>query len=330
LKAISNNRGSYADVTGTVSYGGIDAEKQNKQFRGEVNYNPEADLHFASLNVWQTLKFSLMNKTKKKDQFEIPIIIEVLMKIFGISHTKYTLVGDEYVRGVSGGERKRVSIAETLATKSAVICWDNSTRGLDSSTALDYAKSLRIMTDISKRTTFVTLYQAGEGIYDLMDKVLLIDSGRCIFQGSARAAKQYFIDLGYYCPDRQTTPDFLTSVTDPIDCRFRDGFEKSAPRGPEGLEQAFRASEYYEMVQADIDNYCKIQQQTNFADAAEFTETTQEQKSKTVTKKSVYTVSFTRQVYACTLRYVYHAPAIEAILTSEKGSSGCSGATPPH
>jgi len=119
-------------VTGTVSYGGIDAEKQNKQFRGEVNYNPEADLHFASLNVWQTLKFSLMNKTKKKDQFEIPIIIEVLMKIFGISHTKYTLVGDEYVRGVSGGERKRVSIAETLATKSAVICWDNSTRGLES------------------------------------------------------------------------------------------------------------------------------------------------------------------------------------------------------
>jgi ATP-binding cassette subfamily G (WHITE) protein 2 (SNQ2) len=47
-----------------------------------------------------------------------------------------------------------------------VVCWDNSTRGLDASTALDYAKSLRIMTDISNRTTFVTLYQAGEGIYE--------------------------------------------------------------------------------------------------------------------------------------------------------------------
>jgi ABC-type multidrug transport system ATPase subunit len=61
------------------------------------------------------------------------------------------------------------------------------------------------MTDISNRTTFVTLYQAGEGIYELMDKVLLIDQGRCIFQGPAKEAKQYFIDLGFHCPERQTT-----------------------------------------------------------------------------------------------------------------------------
>ena len=101
-------------------------------------------------------------------------------------------MGNEYVRGVSGGERKRVSIAETLATKSTVVCWDNSTRGLDASTALDYANSLRVMTDISNRTTFVTLYQAGEGIYRLMDKVLVIEEGRMIYQGPARDAKAYF------------------------------------------------------------------------------------------------------------------------------------------
>ncbi|KAK3059915.1 ATP-binding cassette transporter snq2, partial [Teratosphaeriaceae sp. CCFEE 6253] len=94
-----------------------------------------------------------MTKTKKKDREDIPVIANALMKMFGIAHTKYTLVGDEYTRGVSGGERKRVSIAETLASKSTVVCWDNSTRGLDASTALDYARSLRIMTDISNRTT---------------------------------------------------------------------------------------------------------------------------------------------------------------------------------
>lgn len=200
LKAIANDRADYAAVLGEVSYGGIPAEEQNKHFRGEVNYNPEDDQHFASLTVWQTLKFSLMNKTKKNDRSTIPIIIEALMKMFGISHTKNTLVGNEYVRGVSGGERKRVSIAETLATKSTVVCWDNSTRGLDASTALDYAKSLRIMTDVGRRTTFVTLYQAGEGIYELMDKVLVIDEGRMLYQGPAKEAKQYFIDLGFHCP----------------------------------------------------------------------------------------------------------------------------------
>jgi ATP-binding cassette subfamily G (WHITE) protein 2 (SNQ2) len=82
-----------------------------------------------------------------------------------------------------------VSIAETLATKSTVVSWDNSTRGLDASTALDYANSLRVMTDISNRTTLVTLYQAGEGIYELMDKVLVIDEGRMVYQGMCFSAK---------------------------------------------------------------------------------------------------------------------------------------------
>jgi len=200
LKAIANDRAAFAEVLGEVSYGGIPAEEQHKHFRGEVNYNPEDDQHFPSLTVWQTLKFSLMNKTTRRDKASIPIVIDALLKMFGISHTKNTLVGNEYIRGVSGGERKRVSIAETLATKSTVVCWDNSTRGLDASTALDYAKSLRIMTDVCKRTTFVTLYQAGESIYELMDKVLVIDSGRMLYQGPANEAKQYFVDLGFYCP----------------------------------------------------------------------------------------------------------------------------------
>jgi len=302
LKAIANNRESFAEVTGEVSYGGISASKQKRQFRGEVNYNPEDDKHFAPLNVWQTLKFSLLTKTKKREKGEIPIIINALLKIFGISHTKYTLVGDEYIRGVSGGERKRVSIAETLTAKSSVVCWDNSTRGLDSSTALDYAKSLRVMTDISNRTTLVTLYQAGEGIYELMDKVLVIDSGRCIYQGPAQEAKQYFIDLGYYWHERQTTPDFLTSVTDPNERRFRKGCEHSTPKGPEELEQAYLNSEAYQKTLRDMIDYEEYLKQTDFADTKEFERTAHEQKSKTVQEKSSYTVSFLRQVYACTVR----------------------------
>ena len=159
LKAIANDRKTYTEVLGEVSYGEISASKQKTQYRGEVNYNAEDDTHLPALTVGQTLKFSLMNKTKKRERENIPMIVNAILKIFGIAHTKHTLVGNEYIRGVSGGERKRVSIAETISTKSAVVCWDNSTRGLDSSTALDFVKSLRIMTDISNRTTLVALYQ---------------------------------------------------------------------------------------------------------------------------------------------------------------------------
>ncbi|KAK5134541.1 hypothetical protein LTR08_006326 [Meristemomyces frigidus] len=302
LKAIANNRESYAGVTGDVTYGGIPADKQKKMYRGEVNYNPEDDVHFATLNVWQTFTFALMNKTKKKAREEIPIIAEALLKMFGIAHTKYTLVGDDYTRGVSGGERKRVSIAETLATKSTVVCWDNSTRGLDASTALDYARSLRIMTDISNRTTLVTLYQAGEGIYDLMDKVLVIDQGREIFMGRKEEARQYFVDLGFEAPERQTTADFLTAVTDPVERRFRDGHAASTPKTPEELERAFRQSPYYQKTLDDITEYESYLQQSNFEDAKRFENSVQEGKSKHVQKTSPYTVSFPRQVLACTKR----------------------------
>ncbi|KAH6900556.1 ABC-2 type transporter-domain-containing protein [Thelonectria olida] len=291
LKAVTNNRET-----------GIPAHEQKKHYRGEVNYNDEDDIHFATLSVWQTLTFALMNKTKKKDKADIPIIVNALMKMFGISHTKHTLVGDDFTRGVSGGERKRVSIAETLASKSAVMAWDNSTRGLDASTALDYARSLRIMTDISNRTTLVTLYQAGEGIYEIMDKVLVIDQGREIFCGPANKAKQYFIDLGFECPDRQTTADFLTAVTDPHERRFRPGFEHSAPKTPEDLERAFRSSQNYQELLADVAAYKEGLHQTGYEDAKTFQGAVQDAKSKHVSEKSSYTTSFASQVLACTKR----------------------------
>ncbi len=302
LKAIANKRGDYAEVTGDVSYGGIPASKQHAHYRGEVNYNPEDDQHLPTLTVWQTLKFSLLNKTKKREKREINVIVEALLKIFGISHTRHTLVGNEYVRGISGGERKRVSIAETLATKSTLVCWDNSTRGLDASTALDYANSLRVMTDVSDRTTLVTLYQAGEGIYELMDKVLVIDEGRMLFQGPAGEAKQYFMDLGLHCPERQTTADFLTCLTDPTQRTFREGYEAQAPKTAEDFERAFKNSPSYKRVLQDVEDYENRLGNTEYVDAREFKQSVNEQKSKHVSESSSYTVSYWRQITACTKR----------------------------
>jgi ATP-binding cassette subfamily G (WHITE) protein 2 (SNQ2) len=146
-------------------------------------------------------------------------VLELLLRMLNISHTTNTLVGNEFVRGVSGGERKRVSIAEMMTTGAVVAAWDNSTRGLDASTALDYAKSLRILSDVFNITQFVSLYQAGEGIYDQFDKVLVIDSGRMVFFGPSKAARQYFLDLGFRDLPRQTTADYLTGCTDPNERR---------------------------------------------------------------------------------------------------------------
>ena len=123
------------------------------------------DIHIATLTVAQTLAFALSTKAPSKPgrlpgltrEDHVNEIQKTLLRMLNIQHTENTLVGDAFVRGVSGGERKRVSIAEMMATRARVQCWDNSTRGLDASTALDFVKCLRIMTDVLGQTTFATL-----------------------------------------------------------------------------------------------------------------------------------------------------------------------------
>jgi ATP-binding cassette subfamily G (WHITE) protein 2 (SNQ2) len=72
-------------------------------------------------------------------------------------------------------------------------------------------QALRIGTDIGRLTTIVSIYQAGEQLYDLFDKVCVISEGKMAYFGPAKEARQYFIDMGYEPQDRQTTADFLVA-----------------------------------------------------------------------------------------------------------------------
>lgn len=120
LKAFCNQRDGYEAVEGDVTYGGTDASRMKKDFRGEVIYNPEDDLHYATLTVQRTLRFALQTRTPGKEsrlegesrEDYMTEFMRVVTKLFWIEHTLGTKVGNEFVRGVSGGEKKRVSIAE--------------------------------------------------------------------------------------------------------------------------------------------------------------------------------------------------------------------------
>ncbi|KIM88774.1 hypothetical protein PILCRDRAFT_813749 [Piloderma croceum F 1598] len=310
LKAISNQREGYASVSGDVRYAGMDAEEMAKYYKGEVVYNSEDDLHIPTLTVAQTLSFALSTKTPgpngrlpnmSRKEFD-ETVQTTLLRMLNISHTAQTLVGNEFVRGVSGGERKRVSIGEMMATRARVQCWDNSTRGLDASTALDFVKSLRIMTDVLGQTTFLTLYQAGEGIYDLFDKVLILDQGRQVYYGPPSEARAYFENLGYNALPRQSTADYLTGCTDPNERQFAYGRSASdTPSSPQGLENAFLCSPIQLDVQNSLKKYKGLMEHDK-ADQEAFRAAVAADKKKGVSKKSPYTLGFTGQVWALTVR----------------------------
>lgn len=192
---------------------------------------------------------------------------------------------------MSGGERKRVSIAEAMITKASTQMWDNSTRGLDASTALEYVNSIRSLTNMAQISTAVALYQAGESLYKAFDKVLLIDEGRCCYFGSADDAAAYFEDLGFERPPRWTTADFLTSVTDEHERRVKLGWENRVPRSAEQFEEAFRKSEMWQKNLKDIAEFEAHLEQKREGEAA----------ATKATKKN-YTLPFHKQVTACTQR----------------------------
>lgn len=180
---------------------------------------------------------------------------DILATVYGLRHTYNTRVGDDYVRGVSGGERKRVSLAEVMAGGARFVSWDNSTRGLDASTALEYARTIRTSTNLLKNTAVVAIYQAGENIYKLFDKVTVIYAGRQIFFGPVDEAKQYFQNMGYICAPRQTTAEFLTALTDPAQVPVKEGMVGKVPFTPEEFVAYWKASNNYQRLLQEMDAY---------------------------------------------------------------------------
>lgn len=264
LKVLGNQRAGFKSVDGTVCYGGVSAETMQKKFRGEVLYNPEDDLHYATLSVKRTLQFALRTRTPGKEsrldgetrKGYVAEFLTTVTKLFWIEHTMKTFVGNESVRGVSGGERKRVSIAEAMITKASTQMWDNSTKGLDASTALEYVKSIRTLTNMTKISTAVALYQAGESLYQAFDKVILLDGGKCCYYGSTDDAAEYFERLGFERPARWTTADFLTSVTDEHERRVKEGWEDKIPKTPEEFDRAFKGSDAEKKVRFSFQLLC--------------------------------------------------------------------------
>ena len=291
-----------------IHYNGIPQKDFIKGFKGDVVYNQENEKHFPHLLVGQTLEFAAAARTPSNRVLDVPReafskhMAAVVMNIFGLAHTRNTKVGNDFVRGVSGGERKRVSIAEMALAGSPIAAWDNSTRGLDAATALEFVRSLKVASDIGGMTQAVAIYQASQSIYDIFDKAIVLYEGRQIYFGPAKAARAYFEGQGWYCPPRQTTGDFLTSVTNPQERQVREGSENKVPRTSEDFESYWLRSPEFKASSRDIDEYEQEHPIGAGGDLQAFQESHHQAQAKHVRPKSPYTISIPMQVRLCTVR----------------------------
>ncbi|KAI9152190.1 ABC multidrug transporter A-1 [Paramyrothecium foliicola] len=308
LKTISGDTyGLNVADTAEVNYSGITPKAMHSRYRGEAIYTAEVDNHFPALSVDTTLTFA----ARARAPYALPEGIsrnqyadhmrDVMMALFGISHIKHTKVGNDFVRGVSGGERKRVTIAEAALSGAPLQCWDNSTRGLDSANAVEFCRTLRTQSDVFGVASAVAIYQAPQGAYNYFDKVCVLYEGRQIYFGPARRAKSYFERLGFVCPEGQTEPDFLTSMSNAAERVAAAGSENKVPRTAQDFEQAWLQSEDHQQLIAEIDSF-NSEHPPESESSAVFSQKREAEKSSKQRKRSPFTMSYGRQIQLCLWR----------------------------
>ncbi|KAK2029665.1 ABC-2 type transporter [Colletotrichum zoysiae] len=325
LRTISGiTRGTKVADDAYLNYRGVSAREMGRYFRGDAIYTAEEDVHFPVLSVADTLFFAARARAPKTPPGGLTTdeyarrVRDVTMAMLGIQHTLDTPVGGtdgDTARGVSGGERKRVSIAEAALSFAPMQCWDNSTRGLDSGTTIDFCKALRIQSDMMGMASAVAIYQAPQEAYELFDKVIVLYEGRQIYFGPTSQAKAYFQRLGFVCLGNQTTPDFLTSMTSPAE-RGREGvikpgYETKVPHTPDEFAEAWKTSSQRRRLDQEVDAYDACFGLNGGGSGSgsgsrtyydEFLASKKSDQSSLQRWKSPYTLSYPRQVQLCLWR----------------------------
>ncbi|CAL5199946.1 unnamed protein product [Lathyrus oleraceus] len=230
-------------VDGEISYNGY---KFNEFVPRKTSaYISQNDVHLGEMTVKETLDFSarcqgvgtrydlltelarrekdagifpeaeldLFMKATAMEGTESSLITDYTLKILGLDICKDTIVGDEMQRGISGGQKKRVTTGEMIVGPTKTLFMDEISTGLDSSTTYQIVKCFQQIVHLTEATIFMSLLQPAPETFDLFDDIVLISEGQIVYQGPREHVLEFFESCGFKCPERKGTADFLQEVT---------------------------------------------------------------------------------------------------------------------
>ncbi|XP_078168191.1 ABC transporter G family member 36-like isoform X7 [Carex rostrata] len=144
---------------------------------------------------------------------EVTVVTDYIMKILGLDICADIMVGNDMIRGISGGQRKRVTTGEMLVGPARALFMDEISTGLDSSTTFQIVNSIRQSIHILQGTAVISLLQPAPETYDLFDDIILISDGLVVYHGPRGNVLEFFESMGFKCPERKGAADFLQEVT---------------------------------------------------------------------------------------------------------------------
>ncbi|TQD69284.1 hypothetical protein C1H46_045183 [Malus baccata] len=258
LKALAGKLDKDLRVTGNVTYCGHEFHEFVPQRTSA--YISQHDLHYGEMTVRETLDFSgrclgvgtrydmLVELSRREkdsgikpdpeiDAFmkatsmvgqETSLITDYVLKILGLDICADIMVGDDMRRGISGGQKKRVTTGEMLVGPAKAFFMDEISTGLDSSTTFQIVKFMRQMVHIMEVSMVISLLQPAPETYDLFDDIMLLSEGQIVYHGPRENVLEFFEYMGFKCPDRKGVADFLQEVTSKKD-QEQYWFKKNQP-----------------------------------------------------------------------------------------------------
>lgn len=152
--------------------------------------------------------------------------VERLILQLKLENCQDTLIGSHLIKGISGGQKKRTSIAFELLSNPQVIVLDEPTSGLDSLTSYVIIQYLQKLSKEENKTVIMTIHQPNSDIFELFDRVLLMAEGKLVFQGSTSQSRLYFqYNFGFKCPQFFNPADYFMKIIHPEDLNNRLRYE---------------------------------------------------------------------------------------------------------
>ncbi|XP_039117321.1 ABC transporter G family member 39-like [Dioscorea cayenensis subsp. rotundata] len=242
LLALAGKLGKDLKVSGRVTYNGHGMQEFIPQ--RTAAYISQHDLHIGEMTVRETLAFSarcqgigtrydLLSELSRREKAasikpdpdidvfmkasslegEESVVTDYILKILGLDVCADTMVGDAMLRGVSGGQKKRLTTGEMLVGPARALFMDEISTGLDSSTTFQIINSLSQTIHILGGTALIALLQPAPETYDLFDDIILLSEGQIVYQGPREHVLDFFESMGFKCPQRKGVADFLQEVT---------------------------------------------------------------------------------------------------------------------
>ncbi|XP_022843334.1 ABC transporter G family member 35-like [Olea europaea var. sylvestris] len=163
--------------------------------------------------IFPEAEVDLFMKATAIEGVESSLITDYTLRILGLDMCRDTIVGDEMIRGISGGQKKRVTTGEMIVGPTKTLFMDEISTGLDSSTTFQIVKCLQQIVHLTEATVLMSLLQPAPETFELFDDIILLSEGQIVYQGPREHVLEFFESCGFKCPERKGTADFLQEVT---------------------------------------------------------------------------------------------------------------------